>query len=83
MRKTPFATQWAAKNEKGNDEPEIPEEYRWHATVFSEEAAKQFPPSCKESMAIKFIPGALSNIDCKVLRVLWTQRPEWKLAGKT
>jgi hypothetical protein len=28
MRRTTFATQWAAKNEKGNDKPEIPEEYK-------------------------------------------------------
>ena len=40
MRRTTFATQWARKDEKANDEPEIPEEYRRHAIVFSEEAAK-------------------------------------------
>jgi hypothetical protein len=40
MRRTTFATQWAAKNEKGNDEPEIPEEYRRHAIVFSEKGSK-------------------------------------------
>jgi hypothetical protein len=28
MRRTTFATQWAAKNEKANDEPEIPNEYK-------------------------------------------------------
>jgi hypothetical protein len=66
MRRTTFATQWAAKNEKGNDKPEIPEEYKRHAIVFSEKAAKRFPPSHKENMSIKFIPGAPTNIDCKV-----------------
>jgi hypothetical protein len=66
MWRTTFATQWAVKNEKGNDKPEIPKEYKRHAIVFSEEARKQFPPSHKENMAIKFIPGAPTNIDCKV-----------------
>jgi hypothetical protein len=28
MWRTTFATQWAAKNEKANDEPEIPDKYK-------------------------------------------------------
>jgi hypothetical protein len=66
MQRTTFATQWAAKNEKANNEPEIPDEYKRHAIIFSEQAAKRFPPSREENMAIKFISGAPTNIDCKV-----------------
>ena len=67
MRQTTFATQWAVAAEKGKQkEPQIPEEYEQHKIVFSEEAAKRFPPSCDENMKIKFIPGAPTNLDCKV-----------------
>jgi hypothetical protein len=55
-----------SKNEKGNDKPEIPEENKRHTIVFLEEAAKRFPLLRKENMAIKFIPSAPTNIDCKV-----------------
>jgi len=67
MQRTTFATQWAVAAEKGKQkEPQIPEEYERHKIVFSEEAAKRFPPSHDENMKIKFIPGAPMNLDCKV-----------------
>ena len=67
MRRTTFATQWAVAAEKGKQkESQIPEEYKWHKIVFSKEAAKRFPPLCDENMKIKFIPGAPTNLDCKV-----------------
>ena len=66
MWHTTFATQWAIKDDKGEAVPQILEEYKCHAIIFSEEAAKRFPPSREENMKIKFIPGAPTNIDCKV-----------------
>jgi len=59
MWRTTFATQWAVAAEKGKQkEPQIPEEYEQHKIIFSEEAAKRFPPSHDKNMKIKFIPGA-------------------------
>jgi hypothetical protein len=47
-------------------EPQIPKEYEQHKVVFSEEAAKRFPPSREENIKIKFILDAPTNLDCKV-----------------
>ena len=44
----------------------LPEEYDRHQVVFSEEAAKQFPPSRPEDHAIKLKPGAPAEINCKI-----------------
>jgi hypothetical protein len=61
-----MAQQWAEKVLKDRKEPEIPPQYQQFAKVFSEEAAKRFPPSCPEDHAIKLKPGAPDMINCKV-----------------
>ena len=44
----------------------VPNEYRQHDLVFSEEAAKCFPPSQPEDHAIRLKPGAPAEINCKI-----------------
>jgi hypothetical protein len=70
VSRTNFAQDWAqeAKEaEKGQKlEAQLPEKYQRHAVVFSEEAAKRFPPSQPEDHAIKLKPGAPQEINCKV-----------------
>jgi hypothetical protein len=70
VSRTNFAQDWACKAkeaEKGQKpEAQLPEEYQRHTVVFSEEAAKQFPPSQPEDHAIKLKPGASQEINCKV-----------------
>jgi hypothetical protein len=47
VRQTNMAQQWAQEAEKGKVHltlETIPEEYRRHTKVFSEEEAKHFPP---------------------------------------
>ena len=68
IRRTNFAQQWAHKHD---DEVKltletIPEKYKRHKRVFSEEASKRFPPSRSEDMTIKFHPDAPKVINCKV-----------------
>jgi hypothetical protein len=67
--KTHITQEWAIaanKKKKALTEQDIPEEYTWHAKVFSEEAAKHFPPVCPEDHAIKLISDAPASINCKV-----------------
>jgi len=45
---------------------EIPEEYKRHWKVFSEEESHRFPPQRSEDMRITLKPGAPDHIDCKV-----------------
>jgi Reverse transcriptase (RNA-dependent DNA polymerase) len=44
----------------------IPEEYRRHTKVFSEEEAKHFPPDHKENMTIKLKDDTPDVINCKI-----------------
>jgi hypothetical protein len=46
--------------------PQIPEEYRHHAQVFSEEASQRFPPAQQEDHVITLKPDAPLTFDCKV-----------------
>ena len=69
IRKVTFAQQWAAKANKKKQhlkESGIPEKYLVHAKVFSEEEAKQLPPSRNEDMSINLKDGAPEQLDCKV-----------------
>jgi RNase H-like domain found in reverse transcriptase/Reverse transcriptase (RNA-dependent DNA polymerase) len=73
--KTNFAQEWAIEANKGKctqtaGEPEIPPEYQWHATVFSEEATKRFLPARPKDHAIKLKPNAPTTINCKVYPLL-------------
>jgi hypothetical protein len=48
VHKTHITQEWAIaanKKRKALMEQDVPEEYRWHAKVFSEEVAKPFPPA--------------------------------------
>jgi gag-polyprotein putative aspartyl protease len=72
IAKTHFAQEWAiAEKECKGKTPVtvkdlgIPTEYKRHATVFSEEGAKRFPPSRPEDHAIKLVPDAPGTINCK------------------
>jgi Reverse transcriptase (RNA-dependent DNA polymerase) len=47
-------------------DPEIPPEYQQHAMVFSEVAAKCFPPARPEDHTIKLKPNMPTTINCKV-----------------
>ena len=44
----------------------LPAEYQRHHKVFSEEAAKCFPPEREEKLEILLMPEAPKVIDCKV-----------------
>ena len=46
----------------------IPPQYQRHWRVFSEIAARRFPPSREEDHAITLKPGAPSKLDCKIYR---------------
>ena len=45
---------------------ELPEEYKRHVQIFSEEVAKRFPPSQPKDHAIQLKPGAPDEIKCKI-----------------
>jgi hypothetical protein len=59
--------------QKGKKEVQIPEQYKEFEEVFSEEAAKHFPPLRPEDHAIKLKPGALETINCKVYPLTATE----------
>jgi hypothetical protein len=46
--------------------PQIPEEYRHHAQVFSKEASQRFPPARQEDHVITLKPDTPPTFDCKV-----------------
>jgi hypothetical protein len=69
IHKTHIAQEWAIatnKKKRALTEQDVLEEYRWHAKVFLEEAAKCFPPVQPEDHAIKLVPDAPASINCKV-----------------
>jgi hypothetical protein len=77
--KTNFAQEWAIEANKDKwaqtvGKEEIPVEYRCHATVFSETAAKRFPPARPEDHAIKLKPDAPQTINCKVYPLTHVER---------
>ena len=67
IRATHHAQEWAiaAQPEKQtHTEATIPEEYKRHAVVFSEEAAKRIPPRRPKDHEIKLKEGAPEFISC-------------------
>ena len=69
INKTNLAQQWveaAYKDRKDMMETSIPEHYKEYAEVFSEEAAKRFPPSRDNDHAINFKEGAPDKFKCKI-----------------
>ena len=62
-----IAQQWAIEASKGKEAVQVPEEYKEFADVFSDEKAKQLPPTRGEfDHQIKFKEGAPDTIQCKV-----------------
>jgi Reverse transcriptase (RNA-dependent DNA polymerase) len=79
--KTHFAQDWAIaeRAQKGKDKEVtvvdigIPDEYKQHSKVFSEEGAKQFPPTQPEDHTIKLVPDVLGTINCKTYPLTHTE----------
>jgi hypothetical protein len=44
----------------------VPKEYQRYKEVFSEEAAKRFPPDRNPNATVELLPGAPEQLDCKV-----------------
>ena len=55
-------------DDRAQTEALIPSQYQRHWRVFSEHAARRFPPSREEDHAITLKPGAPSKLDCKIYR---------------
>src|ERR1700754_4272921 len=70
LRKTTTASELAqreaATRKERTFEEMIPEEYRRHHQVFSEEASRRFPPSRPWDHAIDLLPNAPTTLDCKI-----------------
>ena len=76
MRRS-IAQDWAReanKNKTTLTEETLPEEYKRHAKVFSEEESKRFPPEREKDMSIKFKDDALASINCKVYPLTRAER---------
>jgi hypothetical protein len=65
---TNTAIKMAHKYTEGNkkEEVKLPEEFKQHAALFSDEEASKFPPSCKWDHKIKLIENAPASFNCKV-----------------
>jgi hypothetical protein len=71
INKTNMAQQWAEKllaNQKNKliTEATIPTQYTEFADVFSESAARRFPPHREDDHAINFKPDAPDTFSCKI-----------------
>jgi hypothetical protein len=64
MNKVSISQQWAEKEGKDQTKAEIPPQFWKHVAVFSEEAAKHFPPSCPEDHIHCGHFGMLSHFLC-------------------
>ena len=74
VNKTNFAQEWARAAMK--DTPitiELPKQYECHKIVFSEEAAKRFPPSQPKDHTIVLKDGAPAMINCKIYLLAQTE----------
>ena len=68
-----MAQQWAQKTHEGKElmtEASIPMQYKDFADIFSEEAAKRFPPTCDDDHAIEFKPTVPDTFSCKIYPIL-------------
>lgn len=67
VNKLNVAQEWAIAAAKGKEKVTVPEEYQEYQDIFSEENAKQLPPSRGEfDHQILFKEGAPTTIRCKV-----------------
>jgi hypothetical protein len=74
INKTNVAQQWAEKSltKRKDDlvtEATIPKQYSEFADVFSDSAARRFPPEREDDHAINFKPDAPSTFSCKIYPV--------------
>jgi len=61
-----ISTDLARQAEQYTTKVEVPEKYRQHARVFSEEAAQRFPPKRPWDHAIELKPDTPDVIHCKI-----------------
>ena len=62
-----MSQQWAIDANKCKQTvPTLPDRYQHHVRLFSEDAAKRFPLSRPEDLAVRLKPGAPDTINCKV-----------------
>ena len=77
VSRTNFAQDWAREANEAKQvlalTAKVPNEYCQHELVFSEEAAKCFPPSRPEDHAIRLKPGAPAEINCKIYPLTKTE----------
>jgi len=59
-----MAHEYAKQHAK--EEVTLLEEFKWHATLFSDEEAEKFPPSCPHDHKIELIPKAPDKFNCKL-----------------
>ena len=71
--KTSITSQLAQEAQQYTKKVEIPDEYKRHWRVFSEEEAHQFPPPRPWDHAIELKEGAPKAIDCKVYPTTLTE----------
>ena len=67
--RTNVAQQWAQKTHEGKElmtEASIPTQYKDFTDVFSEEAARRFPPARDDDHPIDFKPTAPDTFSCKI-----------------
>ena len=72
-----IAQDWAheaTKKQVHLTEQMIPEEYRWHARVFSEKKSLHFPPKREEDMTIPLKEGSSDMINCKIYPLTHEER---------
>jgi Reverse transcriptase (RNA-dependent DNA polymerase) len=69
INKVSISQEWANKEKRHQEEVEIPDKYKRHAAVFSEEGAKRFPPERPEDMEIKLKEGAPKVINCSMFNL--------------
>jgi len=68
LRRTNLAQEWNHLEEMKRTHltmETIPNEFRHHWRVFSEELSKRFPPNRSPNMTVKFLPNAPTSIRCK------------------
>jgi hypothetical protein len=57
-RKMSISQHWAQQMGKDQNEVQVPERFAQYANIFSEEAAKRFPPERPKDHKIELLPGA-------------------------
>jgi hypothetical protein len=74
MNKASISQQWAEREGKDQTKMEVPPQFKQHVVVFSEEAAKRFPPSRPEDHVISLREDAPATINCKTYKLMIDER---------